>query len=110
MSDIAARSGSSSPAISFSSSRVSFRYSSAIEASLVGLDDRGVLSRLGVGGRVVAQDVQREGRVDRRRDVRVDQGHRSPLGQLLARERVQLLASQLLVFLALLFAHRRASL
>src|SRR5437764_1547347 len=102
-SDIAARSGSSSPASSLSSSRVSLRYSSPIDASLVALGD--VADRLigvRVGDRTVARDVQRHGGVDRREDVRVHERHRCALRQRLARQRVEILARQLLV---LLLAH-----
>src|SRR3954449_13248143 len=66
ISDMAARSGSSSPASSFSSSWVSWRYcwmSSDMRVLLaVGLGDRGRLLRVGVRDRVVGRDVQRERR------------------------------------------------
>src|SRR5436305_8217806 len=75
ISDMAARSGSSSPASSFSSSRVSLRYSSPIGSSLVALVDRGLLRGVGVGDRTVREDVGRHGGVHRNRDVRVDQRH-----------------------------------
>src|ERR671926_211040 len=76
ISDIAARSGSSSPARSLSSSRVSFLYSSAIPALLVRLGDvADGLLRVRDRGRVVARDVERRGEVDRRRDVRGDERH-----------------------------------
>src|SRR5512133_1707613 len=99
MSDIAARSGSSSPARALSSSRDSWRYSSCflpMLSSLVALVDRGVLGRVGVGDRPVREDVRRNGGVDRDRDVRVDQRHRGPLRQLFAGELGELLAGQLL--------------
>src|SRR5688572_12561305 len=101
MSDIAARSGSASPASLSSSSRVNRLYcsfSSAISASfqivtdrssvsradqLVALVDGRVLSSVRVCHRVVGQDVGGDRSVDRDRDVRVDQRHRGPLGQLL---------------------------
>src|SRR3954468_23459745 len=86
-SDIAARSGSSSPASSLSSSRVSERYSgvfSVMERLLVALRDRGVLDRVRIRDRVVREHVGGDGRVDRSGDVRVDQRHRGPLRQLLA--------------------------
>src|SRR3982750_3012415 len=122
ISDIAARSGSSSPAISFSSSRVSALYCccccscSAIRASfassvralraeLVALLDRRRLLGVGVGDRVVAQHVEGERGVDRGRHVGVDQRHRGSLRQLLASELVQLLAGQLLVALLLFVGH-----
>src|SRR5688500_18965584 len=74
ISDIAARSGSSSPASSSSSSRVSVRYSSCFLSGmlrlLVGLVDGRVLDSVGVRDRVVACDVQRDGGVDRRGRVR----------------------------------------
>src|SRR5919197_4915007 len=99
MSDIAARSGSSSPARALSSSRVSCLYCSFLlpmRASLrVALVDRGRLRRVGVRDRVVREHVRRDGSVDRDREVRVDQRHRCPLRQLLARELVQLFAAQL---------------
>src|SRR5919199_231169 len=97
--DIAARSGSSSPASAFSSSRVSFRYSSLIEPPLGGLVDRSVLRGVRIGDRPVGEDVRRDRGVDGRRDVRVDERHRRPLRQLLAGELVQLLARQLPVLL-----------
>src|SRR5436190_1762644 len=100
MSDIAARSGSSSPASSLSSSCVSWRYSSGflpMLSSLVALVDRGLLRSVGVRDCAVREDVRRDGRVHGDRDVRVDQRHRSPLRQLLARELRELLAGQLLV-------------
>src|ERR671936_227395 len=102
-SDIAARSGSSSPAISLSSSGVSFRYSSDMRSSssLGRLRDVSGLLSVRVRDRVVARDVQRGGEVDRRGYVRVDQRHRGPLRQLLARKGVELLARQCLVFLRL---------
>src|SRR5437588_6311511 len=103
ISDIAARSGSSSPASSLSSSRVSVRYScgvvSLIVRLLVPLRDVPGLLRVRVGDRVVREDVQRHGGVDRRGDVRVDERHRRPLGQLLAGERLELLPGEGLVFL-----------
>src|SRR5205807_2114789 len=99
ISDIAARSGSSSPARAFSSSRDSFRYSSAILDLLVTLGDRGRLLRVRVRDRVVAQHIERSCEVDGRRDVRVDQRHRGALGKLLARDRIQLFAGQLPILL-----------
>src|SRR5919204_839143 len=102
ISDIAARSGSSSPASSFSSSRVRCLYwtSSPIGASLRALRDvADVLLGARVRERVVTRDVQRGREVDRRRDVGIDQGHCGALGQLFAGKRVQLLASELPVLL-----------
>src|SRR3954466_14794122 len=61
---IAARSGSSSPAIALSSSRVSLRYSSAIVCSSARLRDRCRLLRVRVGDRAVGRDVQRGSEVD----------------------------------------------
>src|SRR5918994_3075760 len=90
---IAARSGSSSPASSRSSSGVSLRYSD-IQASLVALVDGRLLSGVRVGDGAVGQDVRRHGGVDRDGDVRVHERHRGPLGQLLAGEVVELLAGQ----------------
>src|SRR3954469_13189862 len=92
-SDIAARSGSSSPASSFSSSRVSWRYSCS-PMSVPLLDVSG-LCRIRIRDRAVREDVRRDRGVDRDREVRVDERHRRPLGQLLARHRVQLLAGEL---------------
>src|SRR5438477_8933801 len=100
ISDIAARSGSSSPASALSSACVSCRYSSCflpMFPSLVALVDRGVLRGVGVRDRAVRQDVRRNSRVHGNRDVRVDQRHRGPLGQLLAGELVDLVARELLV-------------
>src|SRR5919199_975518 len=98
MSDIAARSGSSSPARAFSSSRVSCLYScSPTSASLRALCDVARLLRVRVRDRVVAQHVQRDGGIDRSGDVRVDERHRGALRELLAGEGVQLLVRELLV-------------
>src|SRR5437764_14523968 len=74
-SDIAARSGSSSPASSLSSSRVSLRYSSAILdlLVLVALRDRCCLCCVRVGDRIVREDVGRHCSVHGDRDVRVDE-------------------------------------
>src|SRR5919201_994629 len=104
-SDIAARSGIGSPATLSSSSRVSLWYCSVLAtfcASLrlrVALGDVSVLDRARVGGRVVAQDVERERGVHRSSDVRVDERHRGPLRQRLTRELVELLACQPVVLL-----------
>src|SRR5919107_3393647 len=101
ISDIAARSGSSSPASSESSSRVSGRYSCGLFSAMcsclpngvgrrsVGLRDVRVL--LGVRDRhgAVRDGVQGDGGVDRGRDVRVEQGHGRALGQLLPGEVVE---------------------
>src|SRR5947207_9498846 len=99
ISDIAARSGSSSPASWLSSSRESWRYSSCfflpMLSSLVALVDRGLLRSVGVRDRAVREDVRCDGRFHGDRDVRVDQRHRGPLGQLLAGELGDLLARQL---------------
>src|SRR5436190_4587811 len=71
ISDIAARSGSSSPAIASSSSFVSVRYSSGLSAmlpapfGLVGLVDRRVLLGVGPGRRVIGEHVRSDGRVHR---------------------------------------------
>src|ERR671914_252002 len=105
MSDIAARSGSSSPASASSSSRVSWRYSSfssVMRSALVVLDDRGRLLGVRVGDRVVRRDVQRQCGVDRRGHVRVDERHGGPLGQLLTGELVELLVGERPVLVHLL--------
>src|SRR5919109_4850409 len=97
MSDIAARSGSSSPASALSSSRVSWRYScgvSAMVSPLGRLRDVPRLLRVRVRDRVVARDVQRDRGVHGDGDVRVDERHRGPLGQLLARELLELRARE----------------
>src|ERR671937_975950 len=108
MSDIAARSGSSSPARALSSSRVSCLYCSFLlpmRASLrVALVDRGRLRRVGVRDRVVREHVRRDGSVDRDREVRVDQRHRCAFRQLLAGKLVELLARQLAVLLGHTYA------
>src|SRR5215212_1946461 len=99
ISDIAARSGSSSPASALSSSCVSCLYSAfflPMPSSLVALVDRGGLGRIGVRDRAVGQHVRRHCGVDRNREVRVDQRHRGPFRQLLACELVELLTRQLL--------------
>src|SRR5204862_98211 len=100
ISDMAARSGSSSPAGGLRSSCVRWRCSPGFLptlSSLVALVDGGRLRSVGVRDRAVREDVRRDGRVHGDRDVRVDQRHRSPLRQLLARELRELLAGQLLV-------------
>src|SRR5437588_9384966 len=99
ISDIAARSGSSSPASSLSSSRESVLYSCGVSSvtvasCLVALRDVARLLGVRVGDGVVREDVRRDRGVDRGCDVRVDQRHRGPLGQLLARELVELLARE----------------
>src|SRR4051812_20692919 len=95
MSDIAARSGSGSPASSSSSSRVSLRNSWLMSASSVALSDRCGLLCVGIRNRVVGQDVERSGEVHGRRDVGVDQRHGGTLGERLASELVELCTSQL---------------
>src|SRR5919199_1766356 len=84
--DMAARSGSSSPAIAFNSSVVSFRYSSAMIPPLVALRNRRVLDGVRVCDRPVAERVERDSRIDGRRDVGVHERHRRALRQLFARE------------------------
>src|SRR5437016_11908943 len=87
ISDIAARSGSSSPARAFSSSRLSWRYScclpmlSLLEIALV---DRRRLCGVRVGDCSVREDVRRHGGVHGDREVRIHERHRGPLRQLLA--------------------------
>src|SRR5919202_1833706 len=76
-----------------------------LRSRLVGLRDRGRLGGLRERDRVVRQDVQRDGRVHRRGNVGVDQRHRGALGQLLARELLELLARQGLVLLGGLIRH-----
>src|SRR4051812_15538900 len=105
ISDIAARSGSSSPASSLSCSRVSFWNccsSDTRDPSYVRLVDRGGLSRVGVRDRAVREDVRGNGRVDGNREVRVHERHRCALGKLLTGELFELFAGQLL---ELLLAH-----
>src|SRR5436853_2673687 len=92
-SDIAARSGNSSPASSLSSSRVSFLYSCSLMS--VPLFDVSGLGRVRIGDRVVRKDVRRHGGVDRDRDVRVHELHRRALGQFVACELAELLRGQL---------------
>src|SRR6184192_3136733 len=102
ISDIAARSGSSSPASWLSSSRDSCLYSDcccflpmwSLLRRLCVLRDVAGLLRVRVRDGVVAENVQRHGGVDRGSDVRVDQRHRGALRQLLAGDCVQLLAGQ----------------
>src|SRR5207248_3133232 len=99
-SDIAARSGNSSPAIASSSSFESFTYCgwSAISPLLrVGLGDRRVLRGACIRHRAVGKDVERKSRVDRRGDVRVDQRHHGTLGKRLARDLLELFAGQSVV-------------
>src|SRR5215212_299491 len=79
ISDIAARSGSSSPASSLSSSRVSFLYSSAIGRQTpceIALLDRGLLRGVRVSDRAVREDVRSDRRVHRDCEVRVHERHR----------------------------------
>src|SRR5438094_7728547 len=88
ISDIAARSGSSSPASSFSSSRERALYSwgllpMSVLLSLVRLRDVGGLLRVGIRGRAVAQYVQCNSCIDGCGHVRVDERHRGALRQLL---------------------------
>src|SRR3954451_25166525 len=71
-------------------------------------DVRG-LRRVRVGDRVVREHVRRHRRVDRRGQVGVDQRHRGALGQLLARELVELLAGQRPVLLGAVVSHRSFS-
>src|ERR671915_107942 len=106
--DIAARSGNGSPASASSSSRVNGFYSCFSAAmlpsfrsvvglalhQLVALVDGRVLSSVRVCHGVVGQDIGGDRSVDRDSDVRVDQGHRGPLGQLLTGQLVELLARQ----------------
>src|ERR671915_1784494 len=100
-SDIAARSGSSSPASCSSSSFERLRYScsgiSCGSFALVGLVEIDVLLGVRVGDGVVARDVQGDGCVDRRCHVRVDQRHGGPLRQFLAGHRLELFTCELLV-------------
>src|SRR4051812_18981819 len=105
ISDMAARSGSSSPASSLSSSRVSGLYwiSSVLGSTPSGLRllaDRVVLDRAGAGGRVVRQHVQRGGEVHRHGEVRIHERHRGALGQLLAGELHELVLAQRAILLA----------
>src|SRR5436190_1256486 len=102
--DIAARSGSGSPAIFSSSSLVRTLYwpsSFFLEPMLAswsgGLRDVRRLGGLGGRGGVVGQDVERGCQVDGDRDVRVHQRHRCALGKLLSREPVELLPGEGLV-------------
>src|SRR5919198_6577983 len=96
ISDIAARSGSSTPASAFSSSCVSVLYSSSAICVLlqVALVDRCLLRRIGGGGRAVRKHIRREREIDRNGDVRIHERHRRPLRQLLAGDSVQLLAGE----------------
>src|SRR5437588_561520 len=106
MSDIAARSGSGSPARASSSSRVRRLYSTSLRTvrhlPLRALVDRHRLGRIGVSSRVVGEDVGRDRGVHRCGDVRIDQRHRGPLGERLPGDRLELLAAQAAVFLWLL--------
>src|SRR5207248_362096 len=101
MSDIAARSGSSSPAIALSSSRVSCLYSWALSPmrassfALRRLIDRHVLLRVRPGDRAVRKDVRRDRGVDRDRQVGVHERHGRALREFLAGDLAQLLARQL---------------
>src|SRR5436190_21448943 len=105
ISDLAARSGSSSPAIALSSSWVSCLYSwgwlpiRSSSFALRRLVDRDLLLGVRPGDRTVRQDVGRDGGVDRDRQVGVDQRHRRALRQLLAGELAQLFARQLPILL-----------
>src|SRR3954454_24749149 len=102
ISDIAARSGNSSPASSLSCSRVSFwnvSFSATGDPSEVRLVDRGLLRGVGVRNCAVREDVRGDRSVNWNREVRVHQRHRRPLGQLLAGELVQVLTAELPVLL-----------
>src|SRR2546423_12878608 len=87
MSDMAARSGSASPASSSSSSRVRILNSCSLMTFLTfvssyvlrGLTDVARLCGVRVRGRVVRQDVQRGGEIDRDRHVGVHERHRRAL-------------------------------
>src|SRR3954451_18222288 len=92
MSDIAARSGSSSPASSLSASRVIGLYSDMSRSPLVALRDVGGLRGVGVRDGAVGERVERDGGVDRGGHVGVDERHCGALGELLAGELVELLA------------------
>src|SRR5437870_12362976 len=113
ISDIAARSGSSSPAALFRSSLVSCLYSTSSclpirSASLRALRDVAGLLGVRIGERVVGEDVRCDSRVDGRSHVRIAQRHRCALRQFLTGELVQLLACQLVILLGLL-AHETPS-
>src|SRR3954471_45757 len=99
ISDIAARSGSSSPASWSSSSLLRERYSSPMRSPLVALRDVPGLLCVRIRDGVVARHVEGDRCVDRSCDIRVDQRHRGPLWQLLAGELLELFAAQLLVVL-----------
>ena len=66
---------------------------------LVVLRDVDVLLGVRVCDRVVAEDVQRHGRVDWNGEVRVHERHGGPLRKLFARELLEFLTGQLLVLL-----------
>src|SRR5205085_633397 len=99
MSDMAARSGSASPASSSSSSRVRILNSCSLMTFLTfvssyvlrGLTDIARLRGVRVRGRVVRQDVQRGGEIDRDRHVGVHERHRRTLGKRLTGELLELL-------------------
>src|SRR5919201_19639 len=99
ISDIAARSGNSSPASLLSSSRVSCLYSSATCLLLGALVDRRGLRRVRVRDRAVRQDVRRDRGVDWNREVRVHERHRRALGQFLTGELLELLRCELPILL-----------
>src|SRR5919197_2253639 len=67
------------------------------EPALRALCDVAGLLRVRVCDRVVRQHVERSGQVDRHGDVRIDEGHRGSLWQLLAGDRLELLPRQVLV-------------
>src|ERR671920_555350 len=102
-SDIAARSGSGSPASRSSSSRVRRVYWSLliVRSPLLGgrrfpgldaLGDRGLLRGVGVRDGAVRQHVGRQPHVHGDGQVRVHERHRCALGKRLAGEAVELLA------------------
>src|ERR671934_1745694 len=103
--DIAARSGSGSPAMASSSSRVRRLYFSVTTApfsgELRGLADRGVLNGVRVGDRPIGQDVRRDRRIHRNGEIRVDERHRRALRQRLPCQLCELAAGQHLVLLCL---------
>src|SRR5438270_5924612 len=96
ISDMASRSGSSSPPSAASSSSVKPLVLSVMVSSLDALVDVVRLDGVGVRRGVVRQDVGGHGRVHRDSDVGVDEGHGLAVGKLFACLRCQLLVAEAL--------------
>src|SRR5581483_10537163 len=97
ISDMASRSGSSSPPSAANSSSVRPLVFSLISSSLDALVQIVLLDRVGVCRGVVRQDVGGHRRIHRNGDVGVDERHGFTVGELFARLRRQLFVSEALL-------------